>query len=141
LTAEIALAADSVEKAIAYFKNLRIPTNFRDTQRYELVLPNNIFYNIPLDKDIVARALIKKGDIDGAIEAYEQITEFHPDQKGRFFINPKYHYRLARLYQQTGQRQKAIERYKRFLDIWKYADAGLPEKVDAEKQLAVLESE
>ena len=54
----------------------------------------------------IPRALIKKGNIDEAIEAYEKITDFQPDQKNRFFINPKYHYRLALLYQQTGQRQK-----------------------------------
>ncbi len=103
----------------------------------------NTYSNIPLDKDILPRALIKKGNINEAIGAYEEITEFRPgpnqiDQKDRFFINPKYHYRLAKLYQQTGQRKKAIERYNRFLDIWKNADEDLPEKVDAETRLAAL---
>ena len=69
------------------------------------------------------------------------MTEFQPDQKERFFINPKYHYRLAKLYQQTAQSEKAIERYKRFLEIWKYADDDLPEKIDAQKRLAVLVEE
>ena len=103
-----------------------------------MVLPNNVFYNIPLEKDIVPRALIKKYDIDGAIEAYEQIVEFQPTQRNRFFINPKYHYRLAKLYQQNGQKENAINQYQRFLDIWRYADKDQPDLIDAKKRLAQL---
>jgi tetratricopeptide (TPR) repeat protein len=133
IQAELFLVTDSCDKAIDYYNQIQ----FRLSQN--LTSPDfNRDYNVPLEWDIVPRALIKKGDIDGAIEAYEKITDFQPDQKNRFFINPKYHYRLAKLYQQDGQRQKAIERYKRFLGIWKYADEDLPEKVDAERRLAAL---
>jgi hypothetical protein len=39
-------------------------------------------------------------------------------------------------FQQTLQWRKAIDRYKRFLEIWKNADENLPEKKDA---LAMLD--
>jgi len=138
LQAEILLASDSIDLAIDYFQEIDIPTQYQDLQRYELALLNNVFYNIPLRKDIIPRALIKEGNIDEAIKAYEQLVEFHPQQKGRFFIHPLYHYHLAKLYQQNGQPRKAIKRFKQFIEIWINADEELPQVIDAKKQLVIL---
>jgi serine/threonine protein kinase/tetratricopeptide (TPR) repeat protein len=138
LQAEILLASDSIDQAIDYYNQIRFPRTYI-AYLYTGILSKNVLYNIPIQKDIVPRALVKKGDIDGAIEAYEKWVEFLPGQKEHFFINPVYHYRLAKLYQQDGQRQKAIDRYRIFLDIWKNADTDQPELIDAKKQLARLE--
>jgi serine/threonine protein kinase/tetratricopeptide (TPR) repeat protein len=138
LQAELLLAADSINQAIDYFNQIKFPTMYK-AWIFSLFLSTNIFYNIPLEKDIVPRAHIAKGDIRGAIKAYEKLVRFQPGEMQQFFINPIYYYRLAKLYQQTGQRRKAIDRYKIFLDIWKYADDDLPEKQDAIKRMAELD--
>jgi len=78
------------------------------------------------------------GKIDKAISEYEKLIIFDPKKEGRFLIHPKYHYRLAKLYEQKGRKDKAIEHYEKFLDLWKDANPGIAEVEDAKKRLAGL---
>ncbi|OGD17405.1 MAG: hypothetical protein A2Y69_07070 [Candidatus Aminicenantes bacterium RBG_13_59_9] len=94
--------------------------------------------NVPFHKDILARAYVKKGAVDKAIAEYERLTTFDFRNEVQFLIHPKYHYRLGLLYEQKGQKAKAAERYRKFLDLWKAADPKLPEIADATKRLAAL---
>jgi len=98
-------------------------------------------YNIPFQYDLKARTYIQTGAIDDAIAEYERLTTFDPKSEDRRLIYPKYHYRIAKLYEEKGETGKAIERYKKFLDIWKNADDDLPEKMDAQKRLEKLTGE
>ena len=48
---------------------------------------------------------------------------------------------LGKIYEQQGERVKAIEHYKKFLELWKDADPGIVEVEDAKKRLAELKSQ
>ena len=134
MKAELLLALDSLDAAIAVgeeIKELALPRYFFTPDRI-------IFYNIPWIRDILARAYIKKGNIDKAIAEYERLIHFDSASKDRRIINPKYHYDVARLYQQKGQKSMAVQHYKRFLELWENADEGLPELIDARNRLSKL---
>ncbi len=97
----------------------------------------------PLEKDAsfidsLVLAYYKSGDLDKARETYENITSLTP---GRFLygdIFAKSFYMLGKIYEHKGQKEKAIENYTKFLDLWKDADPGLPEFEDAKKRLSSL---
>lgn len=97
-------------------------------------------YNVPMMKDVWAQAYVQSGKLDQAIVEYERLITFDPNRKDRRLINPRYHHRLAKLYEERGLKDKAIQRYEKFLDFWKDADEDLPELVDAKVRLAKLKS-
>jgi serine/threonine protein kinase/tetratricopeptide (TPR) repeat protein len=129
--AEVFLAEKHYDKAIDLLRTITIP-------EYLLYPQFMIFYNYPALKDVSARAYLGKGNIDEAIAEYKKLVTFDPDSQGRFLIHPKYHFRLAKLYQRKGEKMKAAEHFEKFLDLWKDADPGLPEVEDAKEALKRL---
>jgi tetratricopeptide (TPR) repeat protein len=97
-----------------------------------------IVYNIPFLQDVLARAYYLNGELDKAISEYERLSTFDPKSNDRRLIHPKYHYRLAKLYEEKGLKEKAIGELEKFLELWKNADKDLPELVDAKSRLANL---
>jgi hypothetical protein len=47
---------------------------------------------------------------------------------------------LGKIHEQQGDTAKAIERYEKFLTLWKDADPGIVEVEDAKKRLTGLKS-
>ena len=133
LQGELMLAGGSVDTAISVLENAA-PQAIPFAMGQDVI----VNYNIPFQRDILARAYVKRGDIDKAIAEYERLITFDPKREERFLIHPLYHYRLAKLYEQKGAKDKALGRYQKFLAIWKDADRGLPEVEDAGKRAAAL---
>ena len=110
--AEIALAGGDADKAIdlaAKAPEAGTPPNIRE------ILP---FYNLPFEKDVLARAYVKKGEIAKAVAEYERLTTFDAKRPGRDLIRPTYYERLSELYAKQGRADKAAAAHARFLSLW-----------------------
>ncbi len=132
LHAEILLAQGAVENAIEVSQKIK-PLQFPDMS----ILPA-FTYNLLFRDDISARAYQKLGNLDGAIAEYERLTTIDQTNRDRRFIPARFHYRLAKLYEQKGLAAKAMARYEHFLNVWKNADPDWPELSDAKARLARL---
>ena len=97
-------------------------------------------YNLPSERDIRARAYVKLGDLNAAVQEYVKLITFDPDSQERRLIHPRFYYRLAKLYEQVRQNEMALQHYRKFLSFWKDADPGLPEVEDTTNRLAALEN-
>jgi len=90
------------------------------------ILANNV-----LGRDALARAAKAQGDLAGAIEIYRGLLAYGPQQKFVSVFEPRYVLEIARLLQQMGDEPGARKEYERFLNLWKDADADLPELAEA----------
>ncbi len=93
------------------------------------------WYFLPVMVDILPRAYLSLGQLDSAIASYERAVD-HGTREWPIF--PRYHYRLAQLYDRKGMKAKAITEYERFLKIWGKADPIYKEPADARARLARL---
>ena len=134
LKAEILLSDRLYEEAVALID--KIPSSGSPAD-----YPDNVplyVTNIPYEKDVFARAYHQSGELDKAIAEYERLITFDPRGEERLLIHPKYHYRVAKLYEEKGWPGRAIEEYEKFIEICKDADPGMPEDEDARKRLSDL---
>jgi tetratricopeptide (TPR) repeat protein len=133
VTGELLLAQGRIDDAIRHFRNPpKWPrAYFSYTGLFE-------WYNLIFPRDLLAKAYVKKGDIDSAIVEYERITSFNPASQERGLIHPLHRYELAKLYEKKGLKDKAVEQYEKFLTLWKNADADRPEPKDARAMLTRL---
>jgi|HubBroStandDraft_1064217.scaffolds.fasta_scaffold00684_13 tetratricopeptide (TPR) repeat protein/DNA-binding winged helix-turn-helix (wHTH) protein len=84
-----------------------------------------------LYEDCLANAYLELARLDEAVSEYQRILRLNPDY-------PLAQYHLAQAYRRKGQTEQARVAYERFLQIWKGADADIPEVVDARKELLAL---
>jgi tetratricopeptide (TPR) repeat protein len=94
--------------------------------------------NIPLINDIPARGWVVAGDKDRAIAEYERLTSADPMARRQQLIHPFSRLRLAKLYEEKGERVKALAEYEKLGLIWKGADPDLPQVEEARARLAAL---
>jgi tetratricopeptide (TPR) repeat protein len=139
LRAELLLAEDSFEDvssleeayAVSKKRSIRIIGG-------GLGIGNLATINDPDHRDILARAYQQKGELDKTIAEYEQLLTLDLESRDRFLIFPRFHYDLAKLYEEKDWKGKAIEHYERFLEFWKDADPVYAEMEDARQRLAEL---
>ncbi len=89
--------------------------------------------------DALARALYESGELDKARKEYEKITLLTIGRLSYGDIYARAYYMLGKIAEQQGDKTRARDSYRKFLDLWKDADAGLPEVADTQKRLAALE--
>ncbi len=89
-------------------------------------------------RDGTARVLAARGDVLGAIDAYRRLLTLDLAQKWTAVLEPRLVLQLARLLERQGNSAAARQEYQRFLDLWKRADADLPELAEARKKVAAL---
>ncbi len=97
-----------------------------------LAKPAYILYHL-------ASAYYRSGDLSKAQEEFEEIAKL---TTGRLWSGDAYaksFYMLGKIHGQKGDRTKAGANYRKFLDLWKDADPGIPELEDARKRLAGLQ--
>ncbi|MCP5049666.1 MAG: hypothetical protein GY940_21025 [bacterium] len=88
----------------------------------------------------MARAYTKNGHLEKAAQAYEKITSltFGRLEDGDIYAKSFYH--LGKIYQQKGWKGKAIENYRKFIELWKEFDPQYrPLLEDAKSQVDQLE--
>ena len=89
--------------------------------------------------DPLARAYFHSGDLERARQEYEAITRLTTGRLNYGEIYARGFYMLGQIYEQMGNKKQARANYRRFLDLWKNADPGLPEVEDAKKRLAAID--
>ncbi len=134
LNAETLLAEEKFEEAVDLCE--------KELLKHKTGWNNNFNFNVPLyadNSDVLARAYQGTGNLDKAISEYERIMTIDPDDPDdRFPTPPRYHYRIALLYEQKGWSGKAIEHYEKFLEFWKDAGPSFQEVADAKERMARL---
>ena len=86
-------------------------------------------------RDGTARALAARGDLAGAIGAYQRLLTLDLTQKWTSILEPRLVLQLARLLERQGNGAAAREQYQRFLHLWKGADTGLSEVAEARRKI------
>ncbi len=132
LEGDVALAAGDLRAAEAAF-TAGEPALKMDFAM-NLVAPNVVLNNWP-SRDGLARVKKARGDLRGAIEIYRRLLTPDISSTWTAVLQPRYVLELARLLERNGDTAGARVEYRRFLDLWKRADPGLPELAEARRKL------
>jgi len=134
LEGEVALVAGELERAATAFARAE-PARKRF---FGMLVEGSVLANDLVFRDGLARVAKARGDLRGAVEVYRRLLTFGPEQKWVAAFEPRYVLEMARLLEQAGDRQAARTEYDRFLQLWKNADADLPEPAEVRRALARL---
>ena len=132
LYVQILLKQDSLAKAESVRKMIKpMDRPFSFTWNYFL-------HNLPISQDYFATAYVKHGLIDKAIEEYKRLIDHDVKRRQWRLINPVYHYRLAKLYEENNQTEMAIKEYNRIIEICQGLCDDSPAIIDAKRRLQSL---
>ena len=134
LEAEIALARGNLPQAETACSAMAPPLRTLDAN----AIATSVLFNDLPSRDGLARLAIARGDLDGAIKLYRGLLTYGPESKWIAAYEPRYVLQIARLLEKKGDRPAALVEYRRFLDLWKHADADLPELTEARRAVARL---
>ena len=93
-----------------------------------------------IDKEL-GLEICRRSEVEGlAMGTFAHAYELAVNKTFQYLcpIVPLYYYRLAKLYEQEGMKEKAAEQYAKFLSIWGKADPGFKEPAHARARLAKL---
>jgi len=88
--------------------------------------------------DAKGTAFYQLGDLSSALQEYEKIISLGIGRLSYGDVYAKAYFQLGKISEQQGKKAEAVDRYRKFLDLWKNADSGRPEVEDARKRLASL---
>ena len=131
LEGEISLARGDLPHAAAAFSAGQPSRPLHDPSSILI----SVIFNGPLTRDGAARVASARGDLTGAISIYRKLLTVGPGQKWVGAFEPRYVLEIARLLTKAGQKDAARQEYRRFLELWKNADPGLPEIAEARRGL------
>jgi eukaryotic-like serine/threonine-protein kinase len=87
----------------------------------------------------LVHAYLESGKLAEAVAECEKLVSRYDEERATLAVwAVKAYYLLGLAYEKSGWNEKAIQKYEEFLDIWKNADAGIPEVADARQRLARL---
>ena len=86
----------------------------------------------------LALAFYRSGDLQNAQEQFRKLTSLTTGRLSFGDLFAKSFYMLGKIFEEKGRHRKAQEYYARFLDLWKDADPGAAEVVDARERLERL---
>jgi tetratricopeptide (TPR) repeat protein len=131
LAGEIALAAGDLAGAAEAFTKgeppLKMPFNLS-------AVATTSANNSP-SRDGLARVKAARGDLAGAIAEYRTLITPDMSRKWTAVLEPRYVLQLARLLERQGDLAAARREYRRFLELWRAADPGLPELAEARRKV------
>ncbi len=84
----------------------------------------------------LGKLYLASGDYKKALETARRMQRFHTSFSTRAVQYPRSFYLMGQTHEEQGNAKLAIENYEKFLDLWKDADEGLPELIDARARFA-----
>jgi len=130
LMGQIYLKENNSEDAIAYFEKAAelLPRQYETEYKYIHAL----LY------ESLALAFYKAKDYESARRWYEKIFDLTSCRIYDGDIYVKSFFMMGKIYEKKGNTTKAIENYRKFPDLWKDADPGIPEVEDAKLRMIAL---
>ena len=110
-----ALKTGQADEALAHFKAAQ--------------QADGLLWNIDTTIDGLGRAYLELGRLPEAIAEYEHLARLNPHWARAQF-------QLGLAYERQGAREQARAAYQRFLQVWREADANLPEVIEAKARLS-----